>query len=186
MASKQWQAFERRVAKAFEKAFGFEVRRAPISGGWAKGGRRDGTRDSYGTLGDIVAPKDKPFPFFVECKFRKNWKTKDIFMTAGPLRAWWGKTYEQARRSGKHTILVVGLPRTPTKLVFTAPLGKPVSTCILLRQGPLVITVHLWDNFVKEVLGDPAFIEMLKDRETEKMKTAFEWSQFHVQAEPFK
>lgn len=65
-------SYENNVAKKFKQAFGFELTRTPLSGGFAKHSKRG---DDF--KGDIVCLNDDvDFILHVECKNQKTWSLK--------------------------------------------------------------------------------------------------------------
>lgn len=95
---------EKRVADRLSERLGGEFYPTPRSGGLRWKERED-------TIGDVVTPKW--FPFTIECKHSKEVCFLRLFDTRGPntskdFISWWGEACENALRSGKTPMLVVG------------------------------------------------------------------------------
>jgi len=76
-------AFERRICKIMGEAYGVELRRTPLSGGWAQ---------HYDDVaGDVVAVKGE-FPYCVECKNQEGWKLESLLTEKHAwFDAWWNQ-----------------------------------------------------------------------------------------------
>lgn len=92
-------SYERKIAKVFTKWTGFECKRTPASGGWAK-------------TGDITPknPEDMiNFPLCVELKKRERWSFADLIkgskLKTGIL-SWWEQCITDAQTSNKIPLLV--------------------------------------------------------------------------------
>ena len=72
MSRDKGAAYERKVAKIFGKHFDRDLRRVPLSGG-------------LDIKCDIYDPKNDDFPFFIECKNRKDFRVTSLLQGEGPL-----------------------------------------------------------------------------------------------------
>lgn len=166
-ASHAWKDFERKIAKGFEEAFGFEVRRSPISGGWARGGR-GGARDAFDTKGDLVAPKDKPFCFLVECKRRKSWDIQDLFLDRGEVVKWWRDTKNRATTAEKIPLLITSVPKRrlamvvmPSKFYSDCAINGCTIRPVLKVQGKFLVAIMRWETF-QEWMKKPEVLDSMK------------------------
>lgn len=86
-------AFELKVAKIFSGKFGLEIRRTPLSGGWARGNPH-----VYGDLVCIDRDVKKPYNFMycVECKCVEGWSLQSLFNAkAGWFNTWWAQLIKE-------------------------------------------------------------------------------------------
>jgi hypothetical protein len=91
--------FERKVAKILSEWSGMQLRRTPLSGGWA--------RANPEVSGDVVCVEPgKIFPLHIECKNSEAWSWEQVWHGKGPvLNAWWDQTVDTCPK-GKIPILV--------------------------------------------------------------------------------
>jgi len=92
--------FERKLAKILSKWSGVELRRTPMSGGWAK-------------TGDVtpVKPRDmENWPFNVEakCYAKDTFRFQELLKSAdgGSIMVWWKQCLNDAKISNKKPMLI--------------------------------------------------------------------------------
>lgn len=76
--------YERKIAKILSKWSGMELRRTPLSGGWAKQNPK--------VSGDLVNISDNEFPLHVECKNQESFEWEPFLHGNGSLKGWWDQT----------------------------------------------------------------------------------------------
>lgn len=105
-ARNKGQGFERKVAKLFAAAYDLDIRRTPLSGGWAKG--------SPDVAGDLVCvTPDVEFPYCVECKKAEGWKLENLFTDQHAwFDNWWTQVLNECP-DGKTPILVFSRAYAP-------------------------------------------------------------------------
>jgi hypothetical protein len=96
-------AFERLLAKRFQKWSGSEVRRTPLSGGWAKEAK-------FQAKGDLVST-DPDFPFSVEAKKQEKWVLEHLLYTKSKIFSWWNQCQTESPK-GKIPLLVFSKNRS--------------------------------------------------------------------------
>lgn len=80
--------YERAIAKHFAKWSNSDVKRVPLSGGWAKEAKFDVKNDLVST--------DKYFPVGVECKKQEKWKMEDLLVNKkSKVFDWWEQVNEE-------------------------------------------------------------------------------------------
>lgn len=95
-------SFERNIAKILSAWSGIELRRTPLSGGWAKGNPE--------VAGDLVSvDPEQSFRYHVECKNSEAWSWEQILNSkkiSGPIfKSWWKQAYDECPK-GKIPVLV--------------------------------------------------------------------------------
>ena len=116
-------SFERAVAAAVRAAWGLDVSRTPLSGGWGK--RKTG--------GDLVFMDDN-VNLFVECKNPRSVNLETILLGEDcPIFSWWDKALGQAASERK----------TNTVLVFKWWRSR---TWVLTRSSSCGVTFHRNDE----------------------------------------
>jgi len=135
-------AFERRICKILGDAYGIELRRTPLSGGWAQ---------HYDDVaGDVVAVKGT-FPYCVECKKEEGWKLESLLTDSHAwFDAWWMQTVN-ACPSGQVPLLIFSRNYMP---VFAASNCEDLLSD--LRYGNIDVSyaiiediaIMLLDNFI--------------------------------------
>ena len=127
-------AFERKIAKILSEAFGVELVRTPMSGGW---GRLE-------TKGDLVTRDD--FPYHVECKKREGWTLDCLLSGKGDkkLEGWWAQTKEQCPEN-KIPLLVFSKNFAPTyvriKLGGRRPGPDDFDRILFLPDNSIVVSL---------------------------------------------
>lgn len=122
------------VAKAFSKAFGLQIRRTPLSGGWS--------HDNPETAGDLVCTTPGAnFPYCVECKNVEGWKLESLFTEQ---HKWFDDWWQQARTEakGKTPILVFSKAFAPKLAVIRSDELDEVQTTyaqIVVHADVLII-----------------------------------------------
>jgi hypothetical protein len=126
-------AFERKVAKILSEAFGVELVRTPMSGGW---GRLE-------TKGDLVTRDD--FPYHVECKKREGWNIDCLLSGKGTkeLENWWNQTTEQCP-ADKVPLLVFSKNFSPiyVRTKNQPKLPNPFNRILYLPDGSIVTSLE--------------------------------------------
>lgn len=79
------QKAERELAKILSHWYGKELRRTPLSGGWAKDH----------VQGDIAGDAD--FPLSVECKTHKKFRLEWLWDFDCEVQSWWEQTLKQCK-----------------------------------------------------------------------------------------
>lgn len=97
-------AFERVVAKKFENWSGSEVKRTPLSGGWAKTAK-------FAVKNDLIST-DKKFPLGVECKKQEGWILEHLLYNKSKVFSWWKQVTTETPK-GKIPLLVFSKNRSP-------------------------------------------------------------------------
>jgi hypothetical protein len=78
--------FERRVAKLFGEVFNRKLRRTPLSGG-------------HHIKCDIYDPENDDFPYYIECKFHKDFSINSIINCTSPLFKFHKKAFKEVEES---------------------------------------------------------------------------------------
>lgn len=91
--------FERKVAKTLSDWSGLELRRTPLSGGWAK--------HNPNAVGDIACIDiHNEFPLCVECKCGQGWELESVFRGKCKLfESWWKQATDNCP-AGKIPVLI--------------------------------------------------------------------------------
>ncbi len=151
MSRDKGAGFELKIAKIFGEKFGMEIRRTPMSGGWAQG--------AEDVAGDLVCVKPGPdaFPYCVECKKQESWRMETLFTDQiAWFVNWWGQLLNSLP-AGKTPLLVFSRNRTPVFVSFpklmtedllgTNEPGVPYLSVYLEQFGYVVIVMGL-DDFL--------------------------------------
>jgi len=101
-------SFERLIASKLSDWSGFDLRRTPMSGGFAKG------TTSY--AGDINSVNvDEKFAFSVECKNQEGWKFEHVLTLDEPVHnLWWEQCWKDSIPTLKYPLLIFTKNRTKT------------------------------------------------------------------------
>jgi len=131
-------AFERRICKILGEAYGVELRRTPLSGGWAQ---------HYDDVaGDVVAVKGE-FPYCVECKNQEGWKLESLLTEKHAwFDAWWAQLIK-ACPADKEPLLVFSKNFTP---IFVAMRDSDITQSFY----PDNTYMYTHDNLVIMLLED--------------------------------
>ena len=145
-SSRKGAAFERRIAKMFEDAYGYAISRTPQSGGWGK----------HFTSGDLVAPEHPEFPWFCECKNDQSWNLwSSIFENKGMVDKWWIKACRQAKNEGKEPLLVIGQDVQKPLVLFENCSAfihmRPIIFISLGKNNEMTVCVMRLDQFLKTI-----------------------------------
>ena len=99
--------FERRIANTLKEAFGVNLRRTPLSGGWAE--------DHPDTAGDIVnTDPEADWPYSIECKNSESWRLESLFTDNHKwFDDWWKQTLDECPE-GKIPVLIFTRNYCPT------------------------------------------------------------------------
>lgn len=85
---KKGSAYERRIAKLFERWWGTKVSRTPLSGGW-------GNKKEFETCGDLICQGG--WPFSIECKCYKKWHLEQLLTGEKcKIKSWWKQSVDDA------------------------------------------------------------------------------------------
>lgn len=131
--------FELDVAKAFSDAFGIELRRTPLSGGWS--------HSNPAVAGDLVCiTEDTDFPYCVECKNAEGWMLDSLFTDKHQwFDNWWIQLIKECPE-GKEPLLVFTRNRAPA-YIATYDLYRISDIDVLLRfkscNGTLICIYRL-------------------------------------------
>jgi hypothetical protein len=106
--------FERTISKIMSTYTGLELRRTPLSGGWA-GSDRSGFK---GDIQDITGSGD--FCFSIECKKVEGWTFNDLFNEKNIIMKWWDQCSKQCPK-GKIPLLVFSKNRERPFAMLAAP-----------------------------------------------------------------
>lgn len=148
--------FERDIAEGVSDWTGYEFKRTPMSGGWAK-------------TGDIT-PKDPKgmvyFQFNIECKNQKVFSTSFMMDCAGKdmnktIKKWWKQCTDDAKKSKKVPLLVMTTVREPVfvmmhKKIFVK-LGMMKRATFSMKMKSKKgghLRVMLWKDFLKKPYED--------------------------------
>lgn len=143
--------FERKIAKAFSESLGLDIRRTPLSGGWAKG--------SAEVAGDLVCV-DNPddFPYHVECKCSEGWKLESLFTDQHKwFDDWWEQCVTECPE-GKIPLLVFTRNYTPEFVALKFPDWDTIDFEMI--EGPIMdlrwleysIVIMLLNDFIKQTV----------------------------------
>lgn len=140
--------FERKVATMLGEALEMKLRRTPLSGGWAEK-----------EIGDVI-PDDmaeyKKFPFYVECRNRKNWSWKQIFNAEGPVFDWYEETLSKACTVSKSPVLVFTKPYEDTYVMVpdkADTLQKKLSVYMCIPEDDIQsILITTLDTFCDDIV----------------------------------
>jgi len=139
--------FELKVAKLLAAAYGVELRRTPMSGGWAQG--------YDDAAGDIVCVKGL-FPYCVECKKQEGWRLESLFTGDHAwFDAWWSQMIDECP-DDKDPLLIFSRNFMP---IFVASTLELMDGCpdpkMFLTWNDNIIVVTLLENFLTwEVYDD--------------------------------
>lgn len=106
--------FERRIANVFSEAFGIDIRRTPLSGGWAKG--------NPGVSGDLVCvdPGPEALCYCIECKNAEGWRLESLFIDKHKwFDDWWQQTLDECPEE-KDPMLVFSRAYAPVFVTIQA------------------------------------------------------------------
>lgn len=143
--------FERDIAKGVSDWTGYEFKRTPMSGGWAK-------------TGDIT-PKDPIgmvyFPFSIECKNQVGFSASALMDCAGydinkTIQSWWKQCVDDSMKSKKIPLLVMTTIREPVFVMMWSSMFKYLkmmkySNFVLRTQvHGMGLRVMLWNDFLEK------------------------------------
>ena len=137
-------SFERKICKVMGDAYGVELRRTPLSGGWAQ---------HYDDVaGDVVAVKGK-FPYCVECKNSEGWKLESLFTDKHAwFDAWWNQVLN-ACPWDKTPLLVFSKNFTPIfvaiSLVYLGDDQYMEASYMVLDHPDDDIVIMLLEDFIR-------------------------------------
>ena len=102
--SKAWKSFESRIAKYLEEIYkkqGLKFGRVPCSGAMASRHTR--------LIGDVYCMNDDKFPYFIECKERKELSLWGLMrkQKMNQIEGWFEKARRQAKTVSKKPILFI-------------------------------------------------------------------------------
>lgn len=143
------------VAKIFAKTLGLELRRTPLSGGWAKG--------NPGVHGDVVCvdPGPEAFGYCIECKNVEDWRLESLFT---PHHRWFDSWWAQLLRDcpgDKTPLLVFTRAYCPTFVSFPTNIITADHCAMYLDWEIPYITVQLKTGLFAAVMELEAFMEYI-------------------------
>lgn len=132
--------FERQVGKILSDAFGVELRRTPMSGGWATG---------YDNAAGDLTCLDGDFPYCVECKKSEGWRLDSLFTNDHQwFDDWWAQLIRECP-STKQPLLVFSRNRAP---IFVASHWLPYTESRLsFLCGDVTMYVTTMDMFLQGI-----------------------------------
>lgn len=148
--------YERKIAKLLAKWSGMELRRTPLSGGWARQNPR--------ASGDIVCITGDDFPLHVECKDQESYSWETALHGKGPLVDWWDQTIRTCPE-GKIPVLVFSrayyddwvMIRKEDVPAYFLMNDEVFSTVIYLKNRYIILLKEVLENFkVKDFVRDNA------------------------------
>ncbi len=143
--------FERDIAKQVSAWSGMLFSRTPGSGSWAK-------------TGDITPKNPKhmvKFPFSLELKNQKGFRTSALAQTAGTkkipawLAGWWKQCQGDARKAKKIPLLVMTTANEPVFIMMKTSdymVLRPRNASVVFRIGKF--RALLWKDFINQDYDD--------------------------------
>lgn len=155
-SKRKGDGFERKIAKVFADALGLEIRRTPLSGGWARG-----NPNVYGDL-VCVDPGPEAFPYCVECKNEEGWRLESLFTFNHAWFDRWWHQLQNERPGNKVPLLVFSRAYAPIFVsfyylglrAFFLPDGK--------IQDVTPLSIAMGDDAYMEVYMDGAHVVIME------------------------
>lgn len=140
--------FENTVARVMSEAYGLQLRRTPLSGGWA-----DGMEEVAGDL--VCVDPDYELEYCIECKNAEGWRLESLFTDNRKwFEDWWQQTVDECP-DDKYPFLVFSRNRVPIFVASTLDVmwGYPYKHLrIVLNDEPII--VGLLEDFLKWEVRD--------------------------------
>lgn len=148
--------FERKVAKTIARAYGWDWKAFADRAGAGHEQKHDIlVLDSYA----------KEFPFYVECKYRKEWSLHDLFKDPenSKIYTWFKECEENTHVEGLYPALAFSRAYAPVFWMFNrecrtkrfigdtvAHLDDNVKPCMVFQVGGIIYEVMRLDDFLGE------------------------------------
>lgn len=147
--------FERGIAKILADALGLELRRTPLSGGWAKG--------NPGVHGDVVCvdPGPEAMPYCIECKNVEDWRLESLFTPNHKwFDGWWAQLLDECP-GDKMPVLVFTRAYAPTFASFPTSIITADHCAMYMDWAVPYLTIKLETGLFVAVIELEAFVKYI-------------------------